>query len=497
MNKGVFVIYTGGTVGSMPRDELDDNSPQVVVPWEKLLALTPELSEKKLGFRLGQYSMKPPLDSCNIGPSHWIEMARVIRDNYEDYEGFVILHGTDTMAYTASALSFMLLNLQKPVIITGSVRSGLFQIRNDAVQNIVTSLQIANPAHTGIPVVPEVCIFFQDKLFRGNRVIKLNASGYSSYATPNYPLLGTAGEQIVIDTHAILKLPQRHRRFTIRQRLETNVIIFDVFPGIQDGRVAQRLLLDRDLKGVIIKSYGAGNIPTDKRLIEVLKQATKAGVVIQTVTQCVHGRIDLGLYETGIKLMDAGVITGQDMTPETALCKLMVLLGDSDLDPELNEVAAFAQQNLCGEQELDIFVTKLSTPDNLHILDSCVSKFRTTTTDIKGYWTADNVAVEKAYLRLWSCTIEHSSTNKVSFNIWINLDIDSGLDKELPEYMGKCDRQTITEPTLVDFDITEAIRLSLDSRSGCGRVSFTVALDNEDGSVSWGSTDVVLFMRKE
>jgi len=196
-NKGVLVIYTGGTIGSKPRDP-DPDSPQVVVPWGELQNATPELVKLiQRGLRIECESIEP-LDSCNIGPKAWQQIAGIIRDHYDEYEGFVILHGTDTMVYTASALSFMLRELGKPVILTGAQRSAMVDVRNDATQNFITSVLLAAPLFSKVPVVPEVCIYFGGKLLRGNRTIKRDTAGYDAYESPNLPPLGEVGDKIVI-----------------------------------------------------------------------------------------------------------------------------------------------------------------------------------------------------------------------------------------------------------------------------------------------------------
>ncbi|HBS27163.1 MAG TPA: asparaginase, partial [Gammaproteobacteria bacterium] len=206
-NKGVLIIYTGGTIGSMPKDPSDESSPQVVIGWDEFQERTPQLNPKDLGFRLGFEAISVALDSCNIGPEHWTEMAGIIEKNYDDYEGFVILHGTDTMVYTASALSFMLANLAKPVILTGAQRAHLFQNRNDALQNMLTSLDIANPSASRIPVIPEVMIFFGNDLLRGNRAKKKDANGYDAYETAKYPPFAKIGADLELPETKSLPIP--------------------------------------------------------------------------------------------------------------------------------------------------------------------------------------------------------------------------------------------------------------------------------------------------
>ncbi|MBM3314130.1 asparaginase, partial [candidate division WOR-3 bacterium] len=226
---GVLVVYTGGTIGSVPRDPTEPRSPLVVVDWEEFRRRTSSLSERLsdgsinrryIGFNVDACSLQP-VDSCNIGPSNWVDLAQVIADHYDRYEGFVVLHGTDTMVYTASALSFMLENLAKPVVLTGAQLSHLGNVRNDGLQNLLTSLLIANPRYSGLPVVPEVSIFFHDALLRGNRSRKVSSSGFEAFQSPNYPRLAVAGESIVVDRRVVRPVPEGALR--LRSRLQPNV----------------------------------------------------------------------------------------------------------------------------------------------------------------------------------------------------------------------------------------------------------------------------------
>ena len=402
-NKGVLAIYTGGTIGSMPKDKNDPDSPQVVVPWEEFETKTPQLAE--LGFRVDCWAFDKPLDSCNIGPREWRRMAETIYEYYGKYEGFVIVHGTDTMVYTASALSFMLVNLQKPVIITGAQRAHLFNVRNDALQNLTTALQIANPKASKIPVVPEVCIFFRDKLLRGNRSRKFDASGYAAYDSPNFKPLGIAGDKIHIDDKLILPVPS-DKAFYIRRAMETSVIAFDVFPGIQDSDFASRLLKDSKLKGVILRSYGSGNIPTDPKFLHAFEEATKREVVIQNVSQCAYGMVELGIYETSAMLLDLGMASGVDITPEAALTKLMVALGDEDM-ASFEDKRNFMQESRAGEQSISIYVARLrNAGDKSALMDAEHACYRLAPQDpLPGQWgTAD---IEVAALRLYRAQVSN------------------------------------------------------------------------------------------
>jgi L-asparaginase len=351
-SSGVLVVYTGGTIGSMPRDPQDPKSPLVAVDWtefrHRTSSLSPQLADgsintRYIGFNVDGATLEP-LDSCNIGPGYWVELARIIEENYDRYEGFVVLHGTDTMVYTASALSFMLEGLGKPVVVTGAQRSHLVNVRNDALQNLLTSLLIANPKHSGLPAVPEVSIFFHEELLRGNRSRKVNASGFAAFKSPNYPPLASAGESIIVDRR-VLRPPGPGLH--LRSHIEPNVASVIFFPGIQEATILQDVLSDPRLKGVVLMTYGAGTVPSDPRVLDPIAAAVKRGVVAIAVTQCGGGRVELERYEASAHLLEAGVVSGRDITPEAALVKLMVLLGDPSLSPA--EVRQLLSQDLAGE----------------------------------------------------------------------------------------------------------------------------------------------------
>jgi L-asparaginase len=484
INKGVFVIYTGGTIGSMPKDPNDPNSPQVVVDWKKFKELTPQLAEEYLGFKVDAYSTQP-LDSCNIGPKEWKEMADVIKKNYNDYEGFVILHGTDTMVYTASALSFMLKNLAKPVIITGAQLAFLFNVRNDGFQNMITALQIANPRHTKIPVIPEVCIYFSGKLLRGNRCRKVNASGFDAYQAPNYKPLGVAGESIDVDERLILKVPQG-KTFTTQTRMETNVVAINFFPGIQDGDILKNILADKKLKGVVLMAYGAGNIPTKPEVMQLIKEVTDRGVVVLNVTQCGGGKVELGMYETSALLLDVGVVSGVDITPEAALTKLMLLLGDEDMTH--HQVALKAQQNIAGEQSLSIYTTEFTSKENQ--VDTENNRVRIPAADIEKDWESVD-QIDRIILRFRNGKIQKKSENPyVDIKLFIDIESDKPLDEATDKFLGEFRRIPNDVPTIVFFDITEKARTLLEKRA-----SFTVVMASE-GSFSWESVELTVFKKE-
>jgi L-asparaginase len=351
---GVLVVYTGGTIGSMPRDPLDPTSPLVVVDWAEFRRRTSSLSERladgsrnerHIGFNVDGCSLTP-VDSCNIGPEYWVEIARVIAERYDDYEGFVVLHGTDTMVYTASALSFMLRDLGKPVIVTGAQIPHLRSVRNDALQNLITALLLAHPAHAGLPLVPEVGIYFYDALLRGNRARKVNASGFRAFRSPNYPPLAVAGERIAVDER-VLRAARPGAPLATHLTVEPDVVAVHVFPGIQRGSLLPHILADESLKGVVIMAYGAGTLPNEAHVLRAIEAAVRRGVVAVAVTQCGGGRVDLGRYEAGTALREAGCVSGADMTPEAALVKLMVLLGDPGLS--VGDVRRAMERDLSGE----------------------------------------------------------------------------------------------------------------------------------------------------
>ncbi len=349
----VLVVYTGGTIGSMPRDPENPRSPLVTVSWDEFRSRTSSLNPvladgrpnaRYIGFPVDGASL-PPLDSCNIGPDYWVRIARAIADNYDRYAGFVVLHGTDTMVYTASALSLMLENLAKPVVLTGAQLSHLHNIRNDALQNLLTALLFANSGYSGLPLVPEVSVFFGDKLLRGNRARKVTASGFNAFSSPDYPDLAWAGERIIVHSGAIRPAPSGP--LCLRTDLESNVVAVSFFPGIQQGSLLGHILGDANLRGIVLKTYGMGTVPSDERVLGPISDAVRRGVVVVAVTQCFGGRVDLGRYEAGCRLLDAGVISGYDITPEAALVKLMVLLGDPKLSPD--DVRRLFQTDLAGE----------------------------------------------------------------------------------------------------------------------------------------------------
>ncbi len=355
----VFVLYTGGTIGMRPIDPENPASPLVPASKEDLEKYVPGLGEAE-GIHWEIHPLVdlngkevPPVDSSEVNANHWCYMAGCIEDAYDDFDGFVILHGTDTMAYTASALSFLLSNLAKPVVVTGS-QLPISHVRTDAVQNFVNSVHIAGYKATGLPLVPEVTICFADSLLRGNRVRKVSTSAWQGFDTPNYPKLGAIGEYIKINEDVVRPPADNNDSpFFALKELVTNVMDLGIFPGLKASEL--EAILGLDVRGFVFRTFGAGNAPSDPDFLDAIAKAVtgigERGKVILNVTQCNQGMVEMGLYAASSGLLERKVISGLDMTPEAALTKMMWLLTTETGE----EIGLQLQIDQRGEQSESLF----------------------------------------------------------------------------------------------------------------------------------------------
>lgn len=334
----VLLVYTGGTIG-MVKDF--QTGVLRAFRFEKIMERLPELSF--LDCEIATISFEEPIDSSDMNPKLWTKIAYIIKDNYDNFDGFVVLHGSDTMSYSASALSFMFENLSKPVIFTGS-QLPIGDLRTDARENLITSIQLASLKENGHSVIQEVCLYFEYKLYRGNRTTKINAENFQAFASMNYPTLAESGVHLKVNKEYLLQ-NNTSEMLKIFTDFDTNVAVIKLFPGISE-KILRGFLSIPDLKAVVLETYGSGNAPTEKWFLKALSDTINKGITIVNVTQCVGGMVIPGKYEAGSYFEKMGIVNGKDITLEAAITKLMFLLGKKT---PYNKLKISFEESICGE----------------------------------------------------------------------------------------------------------------------------------------------------
>jgi len=489
-NSGVLIIYTGGTIGSVPKDDYDPLSP--LIPGEKediFKFLPPRYStkDKKLvvgndSISIEMVSLQKPIDSSNVSSETWFEIAGIIKEKYDAYEGFVILHGTDTMAYTASALSFMIDNLNKPVIITGS-QLPIGSTRTDAVQNLVTSVEIAASRSLGRKVVPEVCVFFRNHLIRGCRASKLDANGFQAFTSPNMADLAHADEHIVFNEPSIRQESKQHVRFSTK--FESRILTITVTPGL-DPELLREIVVSEKVRGIVIRTYGTGNAPSTDGFLKAVADAVNGGKIIVNVTQCWHGKVELGLYDVSAGLLSRGVVSCMDMKDEAAYTKLGFLLAE---ESDISKVADKMQINLRGEQRQSVF--------HVHFRAGSVDDKPVTVTQSKDmvasdrYYAAD---IESALLRVMSVRLPNQKKGIMKAKIFIDQEEgDNKYSEKSDNYLGTIQRNWSEEEgeQNIFLNITEQAKRFIDNKH-----PIAISIVNETGtSLEWGTLEIAIYSK--
>ena len=335
----ILLIYTGGTIGMIK--DYTTNALKAF-DFSQIVDNIPELQQ--LNCHIESISFDEPIDSSNMNTSYYIDIVNIIEENYTKFNGFVVLTGSDTMSYTSSAISFMLKNLKKPIIFTGS-QLPIGDLRTDAKENLITSIQIAAEQENGKPTIAEVCLYFEYKLYRANRTTKISAEQFEAFASMNYPPLAESGVHLSFNKHLIHQPRNTYNELFVRKNLVDDIVILKLFPGIKK-EVVKSILNIPNLKGVVLETYGSGNAPTTKSFIALLNDAIQKGIKIVNVTQCAGGSVIQGHYETSIELNNIGVINGKDITTEAAIAKLMHLLNKNISDNKFKELF---QKSMRGE----------------------------------------------------------------------------------------------------------------------------------------------------
>jgi len=318
----ILLIYTGGTIGMMK--DYDSNALKAF-DFSQISEKIPELQQ--LNCQIHTISFETPIDSSNMNTQYYMDIVEIIEKNYDLFDGFVVLSGSDTMSYTSSAISFMLENLQKPIIFTGS-QLPIGDLRTDAKENLITSIEVASAQKNGKPMIQEVCLYFEYKLYRANRTTKMNAEQFEAFVSMNYPPLAESGVYLKFHEHYLLRVSDENLPLIVRKKLVTDIVIIKIFPGIVEN-VLKSILSIKNLKGVVLETYGSGNAPSENWFVHLIKNAIEKNIRIVNVTQCLGGNVNQGHYETSVALKKIGVVSGKDITTEAAVAKLMYLLNEN------------------------------------------------------------------------------------------------------------------------------------------------------------------------